>query len=119
MVHFHKGTLVEAKERTSVSTPPTGRGAATGRQCASSGSSARCRDLSLRRPDAGAAALVEAGREADSCPVTLFGVAEDADTLKRYRDLGVARVTAALPAAKKDVILPILDRWAPLIREIG
>ena len=63
------------------------------------------------------AMLAEAGRDAASCPVTLFGVAEDADLLKRYRDLGVARVTAALPAAKEDVVLPILDRWAALIRQ--
>jgi probable F420-dependent oxidoreductase len=65
------------------------------------------------------AMLTEAGRKADSCPVTLFGVAEDADLLKRYRDLGVARVTASLPPAKEDVVLPILDRWAAMIRDVG
>ncbi len=65
------------------------------------------------------AMLAEAGREVDSCPITLFGVAEDADLLKRYRDLGVVRVTTALPAASEDVILPILDRWAELIRQLG
>jgi probable F420-dependent oxidoreductase len=63
------------------------------------------------------AMLAEAGRDAASCPVTLFGVGEDADALKRYRDLDIARVTAALPAAKEDVVLPILDRWATLIRQ--
>ncbi len=63
--------------------------------------------------------LTEAGRTEASCPVTLFGVAEDADLLKRYRDLGVARVTAAIPAAKEDVLLPILDRWAALIPKLG
>src|ERR1700722_18603723 len=35
------------------------------------------------------AMLVEAGRKEESCPITLFGVAEDAEVLKRYRDLGV------------------------------
>jgi alkanesulfonate monooxygenase SsuD/methylene tetrahydromethanopterin reductase-like flavin-dependent oxidoreductase (luciferase family) len=64
------------------------------------------------------AMLTEAGRTEDSCPITLFGTAEDADLLKRYRDLGVARVTAAIPAAKEDVLLPILDRWAALIPQI-
>jgi probable F420-dependent oxidoreductase len=63
------------------------------------------------------AMLKEAGRDVDSCPVSLFGVAEDADLLKRYRDLGVVRVTTALPPAKEDVVLPILDRWAALIRQ--
>ena len=65
------------------------------------------------------AMLAEAGRTEDSCPVTLFGVAEDADLLKRYRDLGVTRVTASIPAAKEDVLLPILDRWAALIPQIN
>ncbi len=63
--------------------------------------------------------LAEAGRTEESCPVTLFGVAEDADTLRRYRDLGVARVSVGIPAAKEDVVLPILDRWAALIRQTG
>jgi probable F420-dependent oxidoreductase len=59
----------------------------------------------------------EAGRDPASLPVTLFRVAEDADRLRQYRDLGVARVVISLPAAKSDEILPILDRWAPLMRE--
>ncbi|HVY18081.1 MAG TPA: LLM class F420-dependent oxidoreductase [Rhodopila sp.] len=63
--------------------------------------------------------LAEAGRSADSCPVTIFGSGEDAETLKRYRDLGVVRVSVSLPAAKEDVVLPILDRWAVLIRQAG
>jgi hypothetical protein len=29
----------------------------------------------------------------------------------------VARVVISLPAAKADAIMPILDRWAPLMRE--
>jgi probable F420-dependent oxidoreductase len=65
------------------------------------------------------ALLKEAGRDPDSCPVSIFGAGEDADTLKRYRDLGIARVSAALPSAKEDVVLPILDRWAALIRQVA
>ena len=63
--------------------------------------------------------LTEAGRDPESCPVTIFGAGEDADTLKRYRDLGIVRVGVSLPAAKEDVVLPILDRWAALIRQVG
>jgi probable F420-dependent oxidoreductase len=63
------------------------------------------------------AMLQEAGRDPATCPVSIFGAEEDADTLKRYRDLGIARVTPVLPAAKEDVVLPILDRWAALIRQ--
>lgn len=63
--------------------------------------------------------LKEAGREADSCPVSIFGSGDDVDTLKRYRDLGVARVAVSVPAAGADVVLPILDKWAGLIRAVG
>ena len=61
----------------------------------------------------------EAGRDPASLPVTLFRVGEDLDRLHRYRDLGVARVVISLPAAKRDAILPILDRWAPLMRAVA
>ena len=63
------------------------------------------------------AMLKEAGRDAESCPVSVFGAAADGDLLKRYRDLGVARVAVSLPAAKEDVVLPILDQWATLMRQ--
>jgi hypothetical protein len=63
--------------------------------------------------------LADAGRDAASCPVSVFGAADDADILKRYRDLGIARVAVSLPAAKEDVVLPILDRWAGLIKSVG
>jgi probable F420-dependent oxidoreductase len=63
--------------------------------------------------------LKEAGRDAASCPVSVFSAPEDADTLKRYRDLGIDRVAIALPAETESVVLPILDRWAALIRQIG
>jgi len=62
--------------------------------------------------------LAEAGHSADSCPVTIFNAPEEADTLKRYRDVGVMRVSVSVPAAKADVVLPILDRWAGLIRQV-
>jgi probable F420-dependent oxidoreductase len=57
-----------------------------------------------------------AGRDPASIPVTIFGVAEDADVIRRYRDAGVARVLFNLPAAKTDEVLPVLDRCAALMR---
>jgi len=60
-----------------------------------------------------------AGRCPAEVPVTVFGVPDDLDRLKRYRDRGVARVVVSLPSAKADEILPMLDRWAELIRRIG
>jgi probable F420-dependent oxidoreductase len=65
------------------------------------------------------AMLAEAGRDPASCPVSIFSAPDNADALKRYRDLGAVRVATSLPAAKEDVVLPILDRWAALIREAG
>jgi probable F420-dependent oxidoreductase len=61
----------------------------------------------------------EAGRDPTSLPVTLGNGPEDPDLLKRYRDLGIARVTVRLPAAKADEILPILDRWTGLMRQVA
>jgi len=57
-----------------------------------------------------------AGRPVESVPITVFGVAEDADLVKRYRDAGVARIIFNLPAAKADEVLPVLDRCAALMR---
>jgi alkanesulfonate monooxygenase SsuD/methylene tetrahydromethanopterin reductase-like flavin-dependent oxidoreductase (luciferase family) len=58
----------------------------------------------------------EAGRPPGAVPVTVFGVAEDLDLIKRYEDAGVARLVFNLPAAKADEVLPILDRCAALMR---
>ncbi|MET0487714.1 MAG: LLM class F420-dependent oxidoreductase [Candidatus Rokuibacteriota bacterium] len=58
----------------------------------------------------------EAGRAPDTVPITVFGVAEEADLIKRYRDAGVARIIFNLPAAKADEVLPVLDRCAALMR---
>ena len=62
--------------------------------------------------------LKEAGRTAESCPIWLFGAPEDLDTLKRYRDLGVVHVAVSVPSAKADEVLPTLDRWAALQRQL-
>jgi probable F420-dependent oxidoreductase len=58
----------------------------------------------------------DAGREPESVPVTIFGVSDNLDQLRRYRDRGVSRVVVSLPSAQADEMLPMLDRWAELIR---
>ncbi len=63
--------------------------------------------------------LKAAGRDPATCPVTLSGSPDDLDTLKRFQELGIARANVALPAAKADVVLPILDRWAGFIRQVN
>ena len=64
------------------------------------------------------AMLTEAGRDATTFPISLFSSSDDLDTLKRYRDLGIVRSVVSLPAAKEDVVLPILDRVAALMRQM-
>src|ERR1700761_9391679 len=56
--------------------------------------------------------LKEAGRDPATFPITMFNAPDDADTLKRYRDLGIVRACVSVPAANGDTVLPILDRWA-------
>src|SRR5262249_9110572 len=60
----------------------------------------------------------EAGRDPQSLPVPLGGAPEALDQLKRYPDLGVPRMHVRLTPEKADQILPVLDRWAPLIRQL-
>jgi probable F420-dependent oxidoreductase len=60
----------------------------------------------------------EAGRDPQSLPVTLGGAPEDLDLLKRYRDLGVARVNFPVPPAQADEIMPVLDRLANLLQQL-
>ena len=61
--------------------------------------------------------MAEAGRSLAEVPITVFGVPENLDRLKHYRDRGVARVVVSLPSALAEEILPALDRWAELIRQ--
>jgi probable F420-dependent oxidoreductase len=63
--------------------------------------------------------VADAGRDPKSVPITLFGGTEDADLLKRYRDMGVARVVTTLPPEPADTTLPVLDRWTDLIRKVN
>jgi hypothetical protein len=60
----------------------------------------------------------EAGRDLADVPLTVWGVPEDLDRLKRYRDQGVARGVVQLATEKAEITLPILDRWAGLIRQL-
>jgi len=61
----------------------------------------------------------EAGRDPTSVPVSFFGALEDIDGLKRARDLGVVRTVIALDSDTDDKILPVLDRWAEVMRKVN
>ncbi len=60
--------------------------------------------------------LQEAGRDATSFPISLFSGTEDTAVLGSYRDLGIVRCIVSLPSATEDVVLPILDRYAALMK---
>jgi probable F420-dependent oxidoreductase len=60
----------------------------------------------------------EAGRDPDAVPITVFGTPLEPDRVRHHRDLGVARTCVSLPSAKADEILPVLDRWAELARQL-
>ncbi len=63
--------------------------------------------------------LAEAGRSLADCPITMFGVAPDADLIKRYRDLGVTRVVGGCPPEAADKTLPLLDKWVGVICQVN
>jgi probable F420-dependent oxidoreductase len=63
--------------------------------------------------------LAEAGRSLDDVPITMFGVAPDADLVKRYRDMGVARVVGGCPPEPADKTLPLLDKWVGIMRQVN
>jgi probable F420-dependent oxidoreductase len=63
--------------------------------------------------------LSEAGRSLADVPITMFGTAPDIDLIKRYRDMGVTRVVAGCPPEPADKTLPLLDKWAGIIRQVN
>jgi len=60
-----------------------------------------------------------AGRDPKSIEVSVFGVSPDAAALRKYRDHGVSRAVFGLPSAGRDKILPLLDRYAAVAKEVG
>jgi probable F420-dependent oxidoreductase len=61
----------------------------------------------------------EAGRDPDSLQITIGGTPEDVAKIQRLGELGASRVNFSLPPEGPDQILPILDRWAALIRQVN
>ena len=60
-----------------------------------------------------------AGRDPASAPITAWNLRFDADTVRRYEDLGIVRVITTLPPAGAEKVLPILDRCAEIIRQVN
>jgi hypothetical protein len=48
--------------------------------------------------------------------LTIFGASQRAETLSRYRDLGVDRAVLIIRPEARELVLPKLDRLAELAR---
>jgi len=62
--------------------------------------------------------VMAAGRNINDVPVTLWAASANPDRLKHYRDLGIARVVFYVRAKATDELLPLLDRWEPLVSQL-
>jgi probable F420-dependent oxidoreductase len=62
------------------------------------------------------AAFERAGRDPASVRIVIYGVLPDAGKLEHYRASGVDEVVFGVPSIEADAVLPLLDRWAALIR---
>jgi alkanesulfonate monooxygenase SsuD/methylene tetrahydromethanopterin reductase-like flavin-dependent oxidoreductase (luciferase family) len=61
----------------------------------------------------------EAGRDPASLEISLFGLGENLDRVRRFAEMGVARVVPMFPPEKADTVLPIIDRWTKIMRQIN
>ncbi len=60
-----------------------------------------------------------AGRDSRAIEVSLYACPPDASFLRSSADAGAARAVFALPPAPLSTVLPLLDRYAALAREVG
>ena len=61
----------------------------------------------------------EAGRDPNSIEITVWFPKQEPDLMKRYADLGVARVVFNLDSDKADKVLPVVDTLAGLMRKVN
>jgi probable F420-dependent oxidoreductase len=64
------------------------------------------------------AMATEAGRDPASLPISIFRVPEEIERLRFCHSIGVDRIVFSLPAEREDGVMPILDRWVQLRREL-
>ena len=61
---------------------------------------------------------MEAGRDLAGLPITIFRVPDDVQKLRYCAEINIDRVVFSLPPEPEDKILPILDRWVAVRREL-
>ena len=59
-----------------------------------------------------------AGRDPASLPITIFRVPEDMAQLRFCEEIGIDRIVFTLPAEGAAQIMPILDRWSALKKQL-
>ena len=60
-------------------------------------------------------AAEDAGRDPASIELGVFGVPDDPAVIDAYREAGVARCVLSLPSGPAHAVLPVLDRYVPLL----
>jgi hypothetical protein len=64
----------------------------------------------------------ECGRNPDAVEITMVSMLNvDADLLKRYRDLGIDRVTIGVSTenwGKPEVVMPMIERFSKIIAQL-
>ena len=58
----------------------------------------------------------KAGRDPNSLTVSVYAATPEGDAVRRYEKAGVGRTIFSLPAADRDTVLPILDKYAKLAK---
>jgi len=58
-----------------------------------------------------------AGRDPKSISISVFGAKPDSSTLDELEAAGVERAIFMLPPADRDTVLPLLDKYAALMRQ--
>jgi len=60
----------------------------------------------------------ESGRDPASLPITIFRVPDDMAQIRFCEEIGVDRITFSLPAAGRDVCMPIIERWTTIKKQL-
>jgi len=61
----------------------------------------------------------EAGRDPATLEVSIFGSAGKPEVFEKFRDAGVTRCVFGLPPADRDTVLPILDQYTEIMKQVG
>jgi probable F420-dependent oxidoreductase len=60
--------------------------------------------------------VADTGRDPDQLEIIPFGTIPDAGKLEHFERIGVTECVLRVPSASADVVLPLLDRYATLVR---